>query len=242
MKKLKLKNEGFDYKNLPTPQQDAYRQWIKKQLVAGNGIVWLIMQPGERYPVYPDLPPKTSPYGHIEPVVGIMSDKPLNDTAWYDDDYVVHFTDADYHTYYRSMKSLPDNINYTGNCKHGHYTGYPCINDQYGLGWAIQELDDDKEFLPASLVIDPVDEPDVRTGSKPTALQGTLTVDGLTTGSKYAIYRWNSVETAFDYKNPQSVHKFTASATSTVYKDTQTFMSDEAAYYRCVPDKPDILV
>merc|ERR1712141_347912 len=30
----------------------------------------------------------------IEPVVGILSDHTLDDPNWYDDDYVVHFTDA----------------------------------------------------------------------------------------------------------------------------------------------------
>merc|ERR1712194_1005601 len=123
-------------------QQDAYRKWIKSKIVAGHAVVWMIMQPGEAYPAEPGLP-KESPYGHIEPVVGIMSDHPLNDTAWYDDDVVAHFNDADTHTYYRTMKSLPDNVNYTGNCgpvqtPWGHYTGFPCINDQLGFGWAIE--------------------------------------------------------------------------------------------------------
>merc|ERR1712216_151485 len=99
--KLKLKAEGFDYKHLPTPQADAYRSWIKQKLVAGHAIAWMIMLPGEKYPVYPGLPKNMSQYGHVEPVVGIMSDHPLNDTKFYDDDYIVHYTDANTNTFYR---------------------------------------------------------------------------------------------------------------------------------------------
>merc|ERR1712187_664585 len=57
-------------------------------------------------------------------------------------------------TYYRTMKSLPDSTNYTGNCRTGHYTGYPCINDQLGFGWAIEGFLDSKEGDPASLSLE----------------------------------------------------------------------------------------
>ena len=49
LKTLKLEFEGFDYKNQPVPQADAYRGWIKRQLAAGNGIAWMIMLDGGRY-------------------------------------------------------------------------------------------------------------------------------------------------------------------------------------------------
>lgn len=246
LKSLKLKAEGFDYKHLPTPQADAYRKWIKAKIVAGHGVVWMIMQPGEQYPVYPDLPKNSSQYGHIEPVMGILSDHPLNDTALYDDDYVVHFTDADAHPYYRSMQSLPDNTKYTGNCRSSHYTGYPCIYDQLGFGWAIEGFLDNggNQFtiMPLSLTVDPVNEPDIRTGSKPEALSGTLIATGLTAGTKYAIYRWGSVETAFDYSRPHSTHRFTATSDTEAYTDAESFASDSATYYRCILDAGKVVV
>ena len=43
LKTLKLEFEGFDYKEQPVPQADAYRGWIKRQLAAGHGIAWMIM-------------------------------------------------------------------------------------------------------------------------------------------------------------------------------------------------------
>lgn len=242
LKNLKLKAEGFDYKNLPSPQADAYRKWIKKQLAAGNAIAWMIMLGSAsrppKYPVYPGLP--YGQYSHIEPVVGILSDHPLNDTEWYDDDYIVHYTDADQHAYYRSMKSLPDDVTMKGNCAHQDYRGMPCIYEQYGFGWAIQGFQDDKEGVPLSLDIDPSkSEPDTRDGKAPVPLTGTVTIDGLVKGGKYALHRWDSVATAFDYKDSSdahSVHSFTADAGKLVYKDPKTFSSGGATYYRCIAD------
>ena len=88
---LKLKFDAFDYKNSPVPQADAYRSWIKKHLVAGNGIAWMIMLEGGCYPVYPGLP--YGFYSHVEPVYGIYSNHPFTeDGKWYDDDVLVHGT------------------------------------------------------------------------------------------------------------------------------------------------------
>ncbi len=54
--------------------------------------VWMIMLDGMHYPVYHDLP--YGLYSHVEPVVGIMSDHPLTDENFYDDDVVLHYTDV----------------------------------------------------------------------------------------------------------------------------------------------------
>lgn len=56
--------------------------------------VWMIMLDGMHYPVYHDLP--YGLYSHVEPVVGIMSDHPLTDENFYDDDVVLHYTDVWY--------------------------------------------------------------------------------------------------------------------------------------------------
>ena len=37
---LKIAAEGFDFKNLPVPQVDSYRKWIKKHLVNGHTLVY----------------------------------------------------------------------------------------------------------------------------------------------------------------------------------------------------------
>ena len=153
LKNLKLNFEFWDYKNERTPQADGYRTWIKKQLVAGHGLAWMIMLSGGHYPVYAPL----SPYGfysHIEPVYGIYTDYPLNDTKWYDDDYLAHSTDADTQTYYRRFDSLVADVDSknVSQCE-GNYRGYPCIYVKWGFGWAITGLNDAREGLPLSLSV-----------------------------------------------------------------------------------------
>eukprot|EP00928_Gymnodinium_smaydae_P043888 TRINITY_DN29330_c0_g1_i1.p1 TRINITY_DN29330_c0_g1~~TRINITY_DN29330_c0_g1_i1.p1 ORF type:complete len:368 (-),score=43.75 TRINITY_DN29330_c0_g1_i1:257-1360(-) len=235
LKNLKLKAEGFDYKHLPTPQANAYRQWIKEKLVAGHAVVWMIMLQGGHFPVYPGLEPYGQ-YSHVEPVVGILSDHPLNDTKLYDDDFIVHYTDADTHSYYRSMKSLPDDTSMQGNCATSDYAGYPCIYEKYGFGWAIEGFLDDRAGPPLSLAVSPSSsEPDTRTGSRPVPLMGTVTVEDLTPGKSYTIFRWDSVDSAFDYSRAREVHKFEASGSQEVFADPTSFLSSGTTYYRCLP-------
>lgn len=241
LKSLKIQFEGFDYKNLPTPQSTAYLKWIKSKLVAGHGVVWMIMLKGGQYPVYPSLAPYGQ-YSHIEPVVGIMSDHPLNDSQVYDDDYIAHFTDADMHTYYRSMKSLPDDVDFSGNCASPTYLGYPCTYVKYGFGWSIEGFEDSKSALPLSLTVSPTNEPEVRDGGAAVQLSGTITIEGLSPGKTYSVYRWDSVEDAFDYSKPTSVHPLTASSPKEVYTDTATFWSNGTTYYRCVEDTSELQV
>ena len=52
----------------------------------------MIMLNGGHYPVYPHLP--YGLYSHVEPVVGILSDHPLSDENFYDDDVILHYTDV----------------------------------------------------------------------------------------------------------------------------------------------------
>lgn len=81
--------------------------------------------------------PNGGAFSHIEPVWGIFSDHPLNDTTVYDDDWLLHSSDQDLQHYYRKFETLVDTTAMDGNCAHaGRYPGvnemYPCINDQVG--------------------------------------------------------------------------------------------------------------
>jgi len=236
---LKLTFEGFDYKNLPTPQLDSGRKWMKQQLVAGNALVQMIMLPGGSYPVYPNLPYGT--YSHIEPIVGILSDKPLTDEDFYDDDYIVHYNDAGEKPLYRSMSSLPGKMGFLGLAacpdNDGLFGSQMCLNPDHVFSWAIKGFQDSKEGLPVSLTVDGwKEEPDTRTGDSPTQMTGTLTMEGLEAGQAYALYRWNSIESAFDYSQPASVYRFSATNVTEVYQDPKTFSSDGTIYYRCIAD------
>ena len=233
---LKLQHEGFDYKKEPVPQADAYRRWLKKQLTAGHGVAWMIMLHGGSYPVYPGLP--YGFYSHVEPVLGVMSSRPLSDPEWHDDDIIVHGTDASRFSYYRRFDSLPANITAHNNslCAED-YLAYPCIYEKYGFGWAVQGVVDKAQphGLPVSLEVDSVDEPDTSVGRKPKPLIGTLTISGLSPGGLFEVWRWDSFATAFNYSAGAVVHDFNASSTGLTWVDPKAILSSSATYYRVLP-------
>merc|ERR1712183_576063 len=91
-------------------------------------------------------------YGHVEPVIGIQSSHPLNDTTIYDDDTVLHFTDAGTNTVSRKITTLAGKWagpGHAADCTSssngrrlmgggggGRYSY--CIGNPYGFGWAMK--------------------------------------------------------------------------------------------------------
>lgn len=239
---LKIKAVAFDVNNTATPQTDAGRRFMKKHLAAGNPLVQMML-PGDGYPcpswspdcAYKDLPHKGA-YSHIEPIVGIMSDKPLTDEDFYDDDYIVHYDDAGTRALYRSMSSLPGSYDSESHCPGAGGGSSMCLHPKWVFSWAIQGFEP-SGGLPLSLTVDQWEqEPDTRSGESPTGLTGTVTIEGLEPGQVYVLYRWDSVESAFDYTHAHSVNRFTASEATEVYTDPETFSSDGTTYYRCIVD------
>lgn len=228
---LKIKAEGFDYRTMPLPQQEAYFKWLKKQLAAGHPVVWMIMWSSSIYPAY-DMKVPEGVHGHIEPVVGIQSNHPLTDDVVYADDIVVHYDDNSYSTIYKPISELSGNWSEgsRSHCSGGWY----CIGP-YSYGWAMHGFLDEQEALPLSLSIDPWhSEPNTRAGEAPIALIGTLTATDLIVGSQYHIYRWDTVAEAFTYSDKYKITTFTSLGDSFVYQDPQTFPSNSTIYYRCV--------
>lgn len=235
---LKIDFEGFDY-NQTRPQQNAYAKWLKKHLVAGNAVTWMILWSGQTYPIY-DMTPPGGMYGHVEPVVGIQSNHPLTDPEVYDDDVAVHFTDGGTNTVHRVISTLGGKWNGPGtaaNC--GPKFSY-CMAS-YAFGWAVKDLaDDNTNSMPASLQVNPwKSEPDIRSGQSGTPLKGTLTATDLVVGSTYEIYRWDTVSDAFTYSDQFKKLSFQASNETFVYEDTASFDSSGTTYYRCVEAKEE---
>ena len=230
---LKIAYEGFDYVNEPLPQQDAYFKWLKKQLVAGYPVTWMIMWSGQAYPIY-NLKPPAGMYGHVEPVIGIQSNHPLNDTTVYDDDVAVHYTDGGTNTVYKVISTLKGTWAGPGESANCGLHTY-CIGP-YAFGWAVQGFTDDRQGPPASLHIQPyLKEPDIRSGDSPIALQGTVTVTELAVGSSYAMSRWDTVKDAFTYSDNFRITSFKATDAIFAYTDEKSIQSDGTTYYSCVP-------
>jgi len=235
LRNLRLKAEGFDYQQSPVPQQPAYFRWLKKQLVQNHTVVWMIMWDGQSYPAY-DMQLPAGVHGHVEPVIGIQSNYPLDHGIVYPDDIFVHYTDNGVDTVYKPVSSLSGDWQPGGRAECHGGSRY-CIGP-YSYGWAIQGfLDEAEGAAPLSLEVLPWErEPDYRRGEPPVLLAGTLTAEQLAAGSRYSIYRWDSVGEAFTYSRRYRVAAFTASAGTFVYADPTPFANNGTVYYRCVQD------
>jgi len=237
-KNLHIDVEGFDY-NQPVPQQQAYATWLKKQLTSGYAVTWMILWSGQAYPIY-GLKAPAGMYGHVEPVIGIQSNHPLNDTTVYDDDVAVHFTDGGTNKVYRKISSIGGKLvaGEIANC-----APYSYCMAKYAFGWAVKGFVDPTQHIvamPASLHIDPwKSEPDIRAGQHGVPLKGTLTVSALTSGKTYDLYRWD-VDTFGTYTTEYHKLSFTATNNTYVYVDDQSFMSNGTTYYKCVEHQAQV--
>ena len=180
-KNLKIDYDAFDYTNSEIPQTAAYAKWLKKQLVDGYVVAWMIMWNGQQYPIY-NLTPPAGMYGHVEPVIGIQSNHPLDDETAYPDDVVMHYMDFSTKTLHRNISSLPCKWAGVGTKADCGELGYG-ISNPYGFGWAAKGFTQDPKAAVAAravLTIDPWErEPDTRNGearaiSQFCAIQGSL--------------------------------------------------------------------
>jgi len=249
---LKFNHDDWDWENQPTPQWKNYLVWMKKHLVAGHGLVWMISDKSYETKNYTRANGLKGPnFGHEEPVFGIYSNHPFDDVdTYYPDDVLVHGSDycAGAHTEgprnYRTFESLPDNDYMSGNCGHAQGTigQYPCIMEDQDLGFAILGPVEDTPSIPVSLKLDRFDEPANSRMSiyNPADVSGVLTVHGpLAVGEQYTILRWDDytkVPTSGDYLSSDYDHAttFTAEGSTHEFQDPVTFKSSGTTYYRCV--------
>jgi len=221
------------------PQWKNYLVWMKNHIANRHPCIWYVMTK-ERYGTN-----TTGDFTHIEPVYGMYSNYSLSDKTYYDMDVLVHASDWDKNNYYRTFQSLPDNYRMEGNCRNapvgvGRNEAYPCIDENSNDGYCVTgPVDPAGKALPMVLAVDRWDEPDVIEGQRPVQLTGTVTVESLTVGDSYTLYRFDgykSVPTDSNYEvGYTSKHTFTATGTTYKYKDPKGITSNLSTYYRCVP-------
>ena len=238
---LGLAYEEWDYTQ-PSPQAPAFKKWLKSQLVRGRPIVWFPMCKGDLHICYPGSCPGGGRVDHVEPMWGIYSNHPLDDTTVYDDDWIVHASDQDYEPYYRPLNSLEDTPDMLGNCKDagrgfGRNEMYPCFDASVAYGLAVKGLAiNSTATLPTSITTDgAVYEPNVRRGSSPKQLTARVSISGLTPRQQYTTFRYDSTATLprlppFDigYSHATS---FRAIGEVHTFDDPAPFPSDSAVYY-----------
>lgn len=238
-KMLRLTYDEFNY-SLPKPQAQAFKQFLKKNLVHGNALVWFPMCKGDSHlPYGPPSCPNGGHLDHVEPIFGIFSDHPLNDTTVFDDDWVLHASDQDLMPYYRKMSTLQDTTSMDGNCKNagagfGKNEMYPCFDDQVTYGLAVTGLDIEGAITVA-LSVPLTSEPNVRYFQPSVDIKGTIKAAGLQPNKDYVLLRYRDTDslpmgppfTGYAAKTP-----FVALADGAwSFEDPVTFRSDSATYY-----------
>ncbi|HEY1428914.1 MAG TPA: hypothetical protein VGF18_05035 [Candidatus Tumulicola sp.] len=237
----------WDRRTEKSPHQ--FLAWVEQNVLSGYPVAIGIYTNDYRF--YGDRNPKagSSAYDHIVPVLGIDAH---GHGRGYDPDDKITFSDNGLHG------PGPQNSHYTYTYRFGSFIRtrkaangpdvpwYSLPDRKENFGAAITGvMDNDHETVPVRVVTSANDETpqiakhsDVRPPADKLVL--TVTVSGLQSGSRYALYRYDSLSAIPDgafnaYAGAASkVWNFTAGSSGT-YVVTEHIMTDDVAAYRAVP-------
>lgn len=206
---------------LATPQYQAYLIWAKTHLQQGHPVIIDVFVKGET----------SSDYDHIMPATGFTSSTTntyiTSDTLVFNDNYMST-------AYTRTFGSLWDTRSMSGNGATYEY----CIPRDTDYGCAVTGVKDTSgTLLPVSLKLNRWDEPNLIQGKAPATLTATVRVRSLTTGSSYALLRYNTTSAVptSGYLSSAYSAMTVFTATNTSHNLADTFLSDKIVIYRCVP-------
>eukprot|EP01063_Lacrimia_lanifica_P033438 TRINITY_DN593_c0_g3_i1.p2 TRINITY_DN593_c0_g3~~TRINITY_DN593_c0_g3_i1.p2 ORF type:complete len:357 (+),score=126.57 TRINITY_DN593_c0_g3_i1:59-1129(+) len=235
---LKTYYDVWDFTQ-PQPQAPAFKAWIKKHLTKKTPVMWAPICAGDSHTPYgPRSCPNGGHFDHHEPILGLGSNHDLSDPTVYDDDWLLHFSDQDLQTYYRTFDTLQDSAEMDGNCKdanpeHGKNEMYPCFYEQVTYGLAIEGLIKPGASQRTMIDVDIQREPNVRKGEPPAPIHATVWVYDLVPGKTYTIYRYADAIPTTNWEDGYE-HKMTFVAESDSfgpYTDPNAFMSNTARFY-----------
>ena len=216
---------SFTYKewnpNAATPQYMTYLNWVKQYLYNKQPVIIAVYVSGMTDP----------DYDHIIPAVGF---KATNVNTYTATDSLTYNSNFDTVPFTRVFSTLYATRAMAGNSAPFPY--YIPKNVDYGVA-VTGNKDPNHLTKPVHIDLDSNDEPNVSLGANPCVLKATLTADSLTPGQSYALLRYNNYQTvpslSFSPAGASSVVYFTATSTTKILADT--FMSNTAVFYRCVP-------
>jgi hypothetical protein len=113
-----------------------------------------------------------------------------------------------------------------------------CIPRDVDYGVAVTgNKDPAKACRPVHVVLDSLDEPNVSLGVPARRIKAWITADSLTPGMTYHLLRYNNYQTVpstgFSTSNASTFVNITARGINFTVKDS--FMSNTAVFYRCIP-------
>ena len=218
---LRLTSQNFDDQQQPTPQYKAYFGWIKQQLASQHPVIITTYVQG----LY------DTDYDHIMLATGFTSTESI---TYHPTDQLI-FNDGYSQTpLTRLAATLFDTRAMNRNGALFEY----CLPETVDYGCAVTGIHDtSRAALPVQLHLNHWSEPDLVASQHPTTFDATATVNGLTPGKTYVLYRYNN------YNNVPT-HNYTKSRYSSLtrFVPTQTtaacavkIPSNGVAIFRCLP-------
>ncbi|HXC05699.1 MAG TPA: T9SS type A sorting domain-containing protein [Bacteroidia bacterium] len=207
--------------SVATPQYMSYLNWVKSYLNKKQPVIFTVYIKGLSDP----------DYDHIIPAIGFSAGS-VNTYAG--TDQLIYNSCFDTTSFTRTFSSIYDTRSMTGN---GATYSY-CIPKDVDYGVAVTGIKDPARVCrPVHMVLDSLDEPNVSLSAAPRLMKSWVTADSLTPGQGYALLRYNNYTTVpatgFSPSNASSAVYFTATGMNHAVKDS--FMSNTAVFYRCIP-------
>lgn len=218
---LRMNSVAFDFTRAPIPQFPAYFVWLKQQLALQRPVLITAYARGLR-----DLD-----YDHIMLAIGftaddIMSFKSADMLAFNDCFQLVSCN--------RTAGTLSDNRRMRGNGAKYEF----CIPNSVCYGCAVTGIQDaSRQALPVRIVLESSSEPDLMAGELPLPLKGTVSMNGLTVGKSYTLYRFNDYRvvptTNYAKSAYASAQNFIATGSTMLFP--VSIPSNGVAVFRCLP-------
>lgn len=207
--------------NVSTPQYSTYLNWVKQYLYKKQPVIITVYVSGMSDP----------DYDHIVPAIGFKATSVNTYSATDSLTYNSNFDTVPFTRVFSSLYATRANTNNSA-----PFPYYIPKNVDYGVA-VTGNKDPNHLTKPVHIDLDSNDEPNTSLGVNPCVLHATLTADSLTPGQSYAMLRYDNYQTVpsltFTPAGASSVVYFTATATTKTLTDT--FMSNTAVFYRCIP-------
>jgi hypothetical protein len=225
--------------------------WVKENVLLGRPVAIGIYMNQFRFYGKRNPTAGSPQYDHIVPVIGIESSHERDERGYFPDDAITFSDNGEWSSsrrdaqyYFSYAFTAFQKTRREANSHHGPI--YSLTDDHRDFGIAILGVqDEDKETLPIRVTTNiNYEHPQIAAGSArrppPEPLELTITVSGLTQGTKYNLYRYNALESipngAFNKQASKANEKWViAGRAGGKFVMTEKIMSDDVAAYRAVP-------
>jgi len=215
-KALRLNCTMWDYNTMPMPQHQAFVNWTKHAIDAGEPVIFGVYENSG----------DDKEFDHIVPMVGYDKDSvSFND---------LYHNETQRYNLQNFVKSREECSKVSGEFKW-------CLPNQKDYGVIVHgNADANQALLRVQMTVSSRTEPDYSQEDglhqTPVNLSGHVTVSGLSSGSRYALLRYDDPSSvpSEDFLHSSFAEKIEFVASANSYSHDVHFMSNSTVLFRCV--------